>query len=244
MPDGSGLGLSSSSITQYLRILRSAWEVAIEQEWATKPNPWEKARAPRSKPGSQPTRDAFSPEEIARLLETAPGEWRLPILLASQAGLRLRDAADLRWTSVDFTSRRFPSGALIFTASKTGREVVVPLSEPLRVELAKTAGEDREGPVCRIYGRPSSTLSRAFRRIVDRAGISYQRDSGEIRKLSFHSLRHSFITALKEGGADSSISMALAGHSSAGVHRIYDHSTARPELLVDAIERAQLTGSR
>jgi integrase len=244
MPDGSGMKLSSSSIHQYRKILRSAWEVAIEQEWGAKADPWQKTRAPRSKPGSHPTRDAFTPEEIARMLEVRPREWRLPILLASQAGLRLRDAADLRWSSVDLTSRRFPNGALAFTPGKTGRPVVIPISEPLRVELAKTPAEDREGPVCRICGRHSSSLSRAFRRIVDRAGISYKRDNGEIRKLSFHSLRHSFITALKEGGTDSSVSMTLAGHTSAKIHRIYDHSAAHPDLLVNAIEKAQLTGSR
>ena len=70
----------------------------------------------------------------------------------------------------------------------------------------------------------------AFKRIMDRAGIAAgilrerKGDAGRsVSALSFHSLRHSFNSALANSGVSQELRMKLTGHSSAGMNTVYSH---------------------
>jgi site-specific recombinase XerD len=87
----------------------------------------------------------------------------------------------------------------------------------------------------------SSGLSRQFRKIMKKAGIAgrvirYGKGAGRrIESLSFHSLRHSFNSALANAGVSQELRQALIGHASARDNERYTHRQI--SLLRTAIEQ-------
>ena len=83
-------------------------------------------------------------------------------------------------------------------------------------------------------GGGKSGLSSMFRRIMERAGVEgriLRERNGEGRSqssLSFHSLRHSFNSALANAGVAQEIRQKLTGHASASMNEIYTHRDLDP----------------
>ena len=146
-------------------------------------------------------KETFTPEEIAKLLEAAPSDdWRGIILLAAFAGLRLGDAMRLRWGNVDLQAQ-----AITFTPSKTarlGKKLALPMHPEIEAFLLKhPPGASDDAPLFPSFAHlPGAGASKAFRRIMERAGVAAgiarqaaQGSAGRsVSARSFHSLRHSF----------------------------------------------------
>jgi site-specific recombinase XerD len=91
----------------------------------------------------------------------------------------------------------------------------------------------------------AAPLSSAFRDILVAAGLSekYQRTNQgagrscrrAVSPLSFHSLRHNFVTMLKERGASQMVARELVGHNSDAVNQLYTHTS--PELVRKSLKR-------
>ena len=192
-------------------------------------------------------KETFTSEEIAKLIDAAPsGDWRGVILLGAFAGMRLGDALRLKWGNVDLQA-----SAIAFTPSKTarlGKRLTMPVH--LEVEaflLRHPTGASDDAPLfpslvnLSIAGKSGASMS--FRRIMGRAGVDAgiarkAKDGGAGRSVSarsFHSLRHSFITALAHANVAVELRQKLAGHTSEGQSLHYTH----PEFgaLRNAIER-------
>jgi integrase len=100
--------------------------------------------------------------------------------------------------------------------------------------LLRSAPDDGRKPLFpKLYHLRSSGksgLSSAFRRLMDRAGI----DAGiaraktgkagrNVSRLSFHSFRHSFTSALANAGVPAEVRRKLTGHLDDKSHSIYTH---------------------
>src|SRR5258708_7132568 len=145
----------------------------------------------------------FSPEQIRCLFEVAEGDWKGLILSPYFTGGRLVDLARLTWGDIDFSEK-----TITFVQGKTGSSVQIPIHQDLYEYLLELPRSDRpKKPVFpKLFDKPGagkSGLSMAFKRVMERAGI----DDGVARKkdgklgrnvsrLSFHSLRHSFNSAI------------------------------------------------
>ena len=184
---------------------RWIWRWALDRNILTGANPW----LIRTEAGLSTPHPTLTAAEVQKLLDAAQGDERLLIQLGINTGMRISDAAGLRWASVDLS----PCGGhpcIHFLPIKTARhhkqEVRVPLLDQDLVTALKAREAAREQPDEEYVFPAWHDSNRPFdvvRSIFDRAGV----------KGSFHSLRHTFVTRLREKGVSLEVIAAMTGHS-------------------------------
>jgi integrase len=174
-------------------------------------------------------KDVFTPEQIAALLRAAPSEdWRGMIMLAYFTGLRLRDCSELRWSNVNLDKH-----IITVETRKTRKTVTVPIHPQFGAWLASQTRGIGKAPVFPTLAGKSTSgatgLSMQFKRIMERAGVKgrlIRQAKGEghnVSSLTFHSLRHSFNSALANAGVGVEMRQELIGHSSLEMNLLYRH---------------------
>ena len=177
----------------------------------------------------------FTPADLLRLLSVAENDWKGVILFGYYTGANLRDITDLQWSQID------PAGGRItYTRQKTSRKVELPIHPELGDWiLSLPSGDDPRAYVFPdLAGKSTagkSGLSMKFGRLMAKAGIQGESieatpaedgsaSKGRIRNtLSFHSLRHSFNSALANAGVPVEIRQKFTGHASAAMNANYTH---------------------
>jgi len=216
------------------RVLKRAFKVAIDDGIITR-NPCATVRLIQDR--DKVAKHVFLPQQVSKLIETAEGDWKGLIISAYYTGGRLSDLARLTWSNVDLSQNK---KVIRFMQKKTkGKtpkaKVEIPIHEALEEYLLSGPISDTpNAPVFpQLYNKPGSGksgLSMAFKRLMVKAGI----DDGKIRErngvagrsvsaLSFHSLRHSFNSALANAGVSQELRQKLTGHASADMNTVYTH---------------------
>jgi len=197
--------------------------------------------------GRNPTeRRPFTLDELRAVLAVADQEWKSMILFAIYTGQRLSDIAALTWANVDLTRNE-----IRLVTRKTGKRIMIPIATPLATYLeALPSSDDPDAPVhprayaiTKAQGK-SGHLSNQFADLLAQAGLrkktphrkTHGRGRGARREqngnLSFHCLRHSTVSMLKEAGVPDAAIMALVGHDSVAMSQHYTH------VGRDALEKA------
>ena len=223
-------GHSTANINQTFKVLARPFRAAADERLIHH-NPLGAIKRLR---GLSAEKGTFTPEQMARLLAAAEGddEWRALIALGYFTGGRLIDLARLDWSAWDRDAE-----TITFKQKKTGGVVVLPVHAELAQYLQRLrAGVGKASilPSLSIKsGHGRSGLSMQFKRIMERAGIDpgvARERSGKaghrVSKLSFHSLRHSFTSALAAAGVAPEVRQQLTGHADLKSHKNYTH----PEL--------------
>jgi integrase len=180
-------------------------------------------------------RRPFTRDELQKILAVANDEWRSLIMFGALTGQRLGDLCALTWNAIDLDRNE-----LSLTSKKTNRRIIVPLSEQLREHVLSLPGADSgEVPLhphaaglLKRDGRVRA-LSSEFADILERAGLRpkqahVKRGRGrdgerQLSSLSFHALRHTAVTLLKEAGVPHAVVQELIGHASEAVNALYTH---------------------
>ena len=177
-------------------------------------------------------REVFTSEEVQKLLAAAPNqEWQTVILIGFYLGARLSDCIMMHWDNVNTVD-----GLISYDQKKTGKRVVVPVHFHLVKHLLKLSESHTEGFLCPSLAakKPGGKhgLSESFKRIVKRAGLDLMIIKGKgtrnFTRRSFHSLRHSFSSALANAGVPEETRMKLTGHASREMHARYTHINLEP----------------
>jgi len=222
-------GKAPKTTTIEIKILRTVLNVARRQGRIIT-NPAEAVELPKV---ISHTRDVFTPEQVRMLLATADAEWQTAILAGFYLGARLSDVINLTWENVDLTG-----GVLTYEQRKTGKTVTAPLHPDFKDHLFKMAGDNPRAPLCpklqkrSVGGRKG--LSLTFTNIMRDAGISQHQVKGKgkqgraFSKLSFHSLRHTFTSALANANVPAEVRQKLTGHADDATHQKYTHLELKP----------------
>jgi len=146
------------------------------------------------------------------------------VWLAYSGGLRLSEVCNLRPEHVDFEREQ-----LRICNSKGGRDRIMRLSEEISRLLKEyiRAYEPKEWLFAgQMKGEPysNSSLQKVFRRAKEKAGIS--------KRVTFHSLRHSYATHLLETGTDLRLIKELLGHKDIKTTLRYTHVSKRNLMSV------------
>ncbi len=199
-------------------------------------NPIATVRPPRE---DSSERAVFTQEEVQKLVTAAPTvEWQTLILFGYFLGARLRDCVRMTWDNV-----KPETGVIEYQQQKTGKKVTVPMHYHVIEHIHFLATFGTHGFLSpKLAGKLSGGrrgLSEGFKRIVIKAGLDTMTVPGKgIRKFSrhsFHSLRHSFNSALANGGVPEDVRMKLTGHASKVMNNRYTH------LNVETLKNAMTT---
>ncbi|MFC1687236.1 site-specific tyrosine recombinase/integron integrase [Patescibacteria group bacterium] len=144
--------------------------------------------------------------------------------LLFSTGLRVSELASLQRDSINLTKDEFT------VRGKGGKLRVVFLSNQSKHWIKKylATRKDDASPLFLRHDRaaasekdPKSITSRSIQRIVE----SYAKQAGITKKVTPHTLRHSYATDLLMNGADIRSVQSMLGHASITTTQIYTHIT-------------------
>jgi integrase len=232
-------GVGPSTINVDGKTLRSAFTRARKQGLISS-NPAEAVDLPARR---SIERGTFTPAEVKMLVDAAEGEWKTLILIGYYTAARLSECCRVEWKDINLSK-----GTISFPDTKQGKPHTLPLRDELTKHLERIAG-DTPGPLMphlasvRVSGRRG--LSQHFLGVMAKAGLDAEAVDAiggkrQLHKRTFHSLRHSFTSALANAGVSPELRMKLTGHRSEAVHAGYTHHEL--QTLRDALAKLPSIG--
>ncbi len=215
-------GLAPSTIRRAQSALRTYFSFLLG-EGVVEDDPTERIESPRV---GRRLPEVLTRDEVLALLEAPEVDhslyWRdraiLELLYAT--GVRVSELVDLPLTALDLEE------GFCSVFGKGSKERLVPVGRQARAALERylrevrprlDRGEGRGVVFLSHFGRPLSRVSvwKLVKEAAERAGID--------KKVSPHTLRHTFATHLLEGGADLVAVQELLGHADISTTQIYTH---------------------
>ena len=198
--------ISPGSINAAIAALRFFFNVTLERPDLVRP--LRTVNEPRRAPV------VLSQEEVARLLEAAPGlKYKAALSVADGAGLRVSEVANLKVSDID--SDRM---TLRVEQGKGQRDRYVMLS-PQLLELLRDWWRAARPQVWLFPGQ--NPINPMTPRQLNRAVHAAKTLAGISKRVSPHTLRHSFATHLLEQGVDIRVIQVLLGHAKLETTALY-----------------------
>jgi len=206
-------GLAPASVNGAMVALRFFFRVTLKRPEAVDYIPI--VRQPQRLPV------VLTPDEVASLLEAAPGlKWRTALSVAYGAGLRASEVVNIKVGDINSERMR------IRVEQGKGRRDRDALLSPHLLAVLRNWWKVARPPVWLFPNRHTPinpvtprSLNRAFHEAVRKAGIR--------KAVSLHTLRHCFATHLLEQNVDIRVIQVLLGHKKLETTAVYTHIAAK-----------------
>lgn len=224
-----GAGRSANTQNKTLTFLRLVFKVLAEDA-RIKANPFEGMNAA---PLAVTRKRPLTMTELAEISKALEGQGEIETLfsLGYYTGARLGDCVSMRWDNLDMGARK-----IRYTPHKTAKgnqEITLVIAPALFTLLNAVPKYKRRGLVLpelgEMYKRDPAAVSKRVQQVFIDAGIETGLEvkgyGKKVARVGFHSLRHSHITALLEGGVPMDMVRQQAGHSTIGMTAHYYHAS-------------------
>jgi integrase/recombinase XerD len=216
------LGLSPASIRRHVSAVRTYYRF-LAGEGDLTDDPSDRLETPRR---ARKLPDTLSATECQRLIEAPQPDEKMGrrdralLELAYGAGMRVSELVGLTLGDLFFNDR------VVRVFGKGSKERLVPIGGPLISavslyrDLERSAldkGKTKDRVLLNSRGQPLSRVGAWG--IVKKAAIR----AGITKRVTPHTLRHSFATHLLEGGADLRAVQEMLGHADLATTQIYTH---------------------
>lgn len=245
--DSEAKRVAPKTVNHELKVLRMLFRQAKADGW-TPENPTENVKIVRDAREQRSPKRPFTVAELQHLMAKADPEWKAMIVRGYYTGQRLKDIALMKTGDEDVLH-----GQARFLTSKTASRITVQMHPAyLDFVLEQRTSDDPAAPVhpraaaqVEKNGKRTVTLSQQFSRLLMQCGLKAQKShkkaedgpgrSGRrvMGELGFHSLRHSFVSHLKDCGVSPQIVEEMVGHADATMNLIYtrlDPAIAKKEI--------------
>jgi integrase len=150
----------------------------------------------------------FTREQYEKLLTNLPAHQVPIVAMAYWTGMRKGEILELTWDKVFLKDRKI---RLEIEDTKDDEKRVIPIPEPLHEILSKVPRAIHDNHVFLYKGIPLKDIRAGFYAALEAAGIPCKR--GAKGGLTFHDLRHTFVTDMRKAGVPEKLIMKITGHS-------------------------------
>ncbi len=218
---------SERSAALFYRTLKAAFAKAEDWEYV-KENPFKKVKLPKL---TQPIPCFVNFDDLKAILDhEANSDYRDIYLFAFFTGMRRGEILSLAWKNIDLEKNIIvvKNGDGFTTKNKKDR--IVPICNTLKILIDKRAALRKNELLFTTsngvkYYEPM--ITRRFKTAVKRAGLD--------ERIHFHTLRHSFASALVQNGVSLYVIKELLGHQDIKTTMVYSH--LRKDDLIEAVSK-------
>lgn len=248
--------MTSGTVNKYITFFKGFYTVLIDAEHIKCPNPFSKIR---KNSGTSARREAFTDNEVRRILNTAEGDYKVLFMLGLFAGMRLGDCCMLTWDMVDLnkqvinyvprktaSTKKDSSQALVSVAIP---DQLCDILSQRDLECTDTSSNYVLPEMARHYQANDEYINRRLNHIFDECNIQHIRNNtGQgtgkraVVEKGFHSCRHWYASFCAEQGIAVQTVQQNLGHSSSAMTHYYTHTTDEAQqrtrkIMDEAMER-------
>ena len=171
--------------------------------------------------------EVLTRDEVSRLIKSAETrKSRLILSLLYSSGLRVSELVNIKPGDIDFSEK-----VGWVRAGKGSKDRMFTLSQSLSLELEEYIKKKENTKY--IFSQNEPLTTRNIQKIVK----NLRQNAGIQKKVTPHTLRHSFATHLLEAGTDIRMIQSLLGHSSLNTTQLYTHiSTDQIKKIINPLD--------
>jgi integrase len=193
--------VSGATVNREVELLRRIVNKCASNEWdyATVEVDWQRHLLEESDGNTR----WLTRQQVDRILAVSAAHMKAPLITAICTGLRAQNVMQLDWSEIDMQARMIT--VRIKSKKPRGRELSIPIAQPLFLELANLGPKDA-GRVFMYRGRPIKTdVRHAWLTALKKAKIATH--------YTWHDLRHTAASWMRQRKVPIDIVQKILGHT-------------------------------